>query len=294
MPIFSGQEQNFSNLDLDELIAESTPSRAKLQKIAETTLNRAKYQKIAESIQESGQKAPERVQDLSDEELNERLRGREGYEIFNGPELEERLKRDEEAARQNTIELENDPNREGITMLVCAQHPLVDGKPGPIFKARLDEAVDRYFSAARKGEKVVIRVPGAVHAGDEISLAESGRRYLVEQGVPEDIISADGLEENGTDEITFAYNLFEQTQSKQLHICCSENQVPRNKLACISLLEILPYFHTATTHEIPATQQLGFEFANPKGALRFLREDRGVAVDAAARKKHITGENTDE
>ena len=228
------------------------------------------------------------VKDKSTEQLTSDIEKAEGYEIY-GPELEERLKRDEEAARLNTLAMEQDPNRDGALLLVCAQHPLMpDGRPGKAFTARLDEAIMRYSMMKRQGQRVTIRVPGAVHFGDKISLAEAGRRYLIENGIPEEDISADGTEENGTDEVTFAYNIFEQAQHKQFHICCGENQVPRNKMACIELLGFWPYFHTATVPE-ETPHALGFEIGNPKGALRFLRVDSGVAVDDAAKKKHIEG-----
>ncbi len=231
------------------------------------------------------------VTSQSTEQLSESLEKKDGYEIY-GPELEERLKRDEEIARLNTLALEADPNRSGSIILVCAQHPLtVDGKPGKAFSARLDEAMLRYRMMKDRGEPVIVRVPGAIHAGDSVSLAEAGAQYLIENGIPEDDISADGTEENGTDEVTFAYNIFEQAQCKQFHICCGENQVFRNKMACMELLGILPYFHTTTIlEEMP--HRIGFEVGNPNGGLRFLRVDGGVAADNEAKKRHITGESS--
>ncbi|MBP5512040.1 YdcF family protein [Candidatus Saccharibacteria bacterium] len=212
------------------------------------------------------------------------------YDIFVGPDLESELKAEEEEARLNSLEYENDPERSGITMLVCAQHPLSpDGTPGEIYKARLDEAIDQYERYTKRGQEVIFRIPGAVHKGDNTSLAESGKDYLIKNGIPEDIISADGTEENGTDEIVNAFSIFEQSQSKQLHIVCSENQVVRSKLACISLLNMLPYFHTATVMSMKNSQELGFEVANPRGALRFKKEDQGKSVDAEAKNRHING-----
>ena len=184
--------------------------------------------------------------------------------------------------------MEADPDRHGSLILVCAQHPLTaEGRPGKAFSARLDEAVLRYRLMKEKGEPVTIRVPGAIHAGDSVSLAEAGMRYLIENGIPEEIISADGTEENGTDEVTFAYNIFEQAGHKQFHICCGENQVFRNKMACMELLGFLPYFHTTTVlEEMP--HRIGFEVGNPNGGLRFLRVDGGVAADNEAKRRHMS------
>ena len=235
-------------------------------------------------------KAEEWIKEPKNREKAEWLSDHPEYEIYVGPELESELKAEEEEARLASLEYENDPERSGITMLVCAQHPLnPDGTPGDIYRARLDEALDQYEKYTKKGEKVIFRIPGAVHKGDTLSLAEAGRAYLVENGIPEEEISADGTEENGTDEIAKAFSIFEQSKSKQLHIVCSENQVVRNKLACISLLGMLPYFHTATTMSTKNSQELGFEIANPRGALRFKKEDQGKSVDAEARNRHING-----
>lgn len=248
-------------------------------------------QSLADMANEYSDKSEIDVKSQSTEQLSEALEKKDGYEIY-GPELEERLKRDEEIARLNTLALEADPSRSGSLILVCAQHPLTaDGKPGKAFSARLDEAMLRYKMLKDKGEPAILRIPGAIHAGDNISLAESGAQYLIENGIPEDDISADGTEENGTDEVTFAYSIFEQAKCKQLHICCGENQVFRNKMACMELLGILPYFHTTTVlddGEMP--HRIGFEVGNPNGGLRFLRVDGGVAADNEAKKRHITGD----
>lgn len=213
----------------------------------------------------------------------------EGQGSF-GKKLEERLKRDEEKARLNTIAMEGDLSRDGALILVCAQHPLTsEGKPGKVFAARLDEANMRYHILKDQGQRVIIRVPGAIHFGDNVSLADAGMRYLIENGVPKEDISADSIEKNGTDEIVFAYDIFEQARYKQFHICCSENQVLRNKMACIELLGIWPYFHTITVLE-DTSHTLGFEIGTLDGALRFLRTDRGVAVDDVAKMKHVGNE----
>jgi hypothetical protein len=39
------------------------------------------------------------------------------------------------------------------------------------------------------------------------------------------------------------------------------------------------------------SQELGFEIANPRGALRFKKEDQGKSVDAEAKNRHINGGN---
>ena len=66
---------------------------------------------------------------------------------------------------------------DAIVVLGAAEY---DGDPSSVFQARLDRAVDLY-SAGVAG--VVVTV-GGKREGDDFTEAESGRRYLVERGVP--------------------------------------------------------------------------------------------------------------
>jgi uncharacterized SAM-binding protein YcdF (DUF218 family) len=64
-----------------------------------------------------------------------------------------------------------------IAVLGAAQY---NGRPSPVFKARLDHAAELY--AARLSRRVVVM--GGRAEGDREAEAEVGRRYLQVQGVP--------------------------------------------------------------------------------------------------------------
>lgn len=74
---------------------------------------------------------------------------------------------------------------DAIVVLGAAQY---DGKPSPIFKARLDQAA--YLYEERFSATVI--VTGGKQAGDRFTEAEAGRIYLQDQGLPsEDILEED-------------------------------------------------------------------------------------------------------
>jgi len=66
---------------------------------------------------------------------------------------------------------------DAIAVLGAAQY---NGRPSPVFRARLDHAATLY----RAGLAPVILVTGGVGAGDTLSEADVGRRYLVGLGLP--------------------------------------------------------------------------------------------------------------
>src|SRR6478609_995454 len=68
-----------------------------------------------------------------------------------------------------------------IVVLGAAQY---NGKPSPVLKARLRHALGLY----QLGYAPVIVVTGGTASGDEVSEAETGRRYLVGEGVPDSAV----------------------------------------------------------------------------------------------------------
>jgi uncharacterized SAM-binding protein YcdF (DUF218 family) len=66
---------------------------------------------------------------------------------------------------------------DAIAVLGAAQY---DGVPSPVFRGRLDHAV-LLFEQGRAGTVFVL---GSKQPGDRSTEAESGRDYLIEQGVP--------------------------------------------------------------------------------------------------------------
>ena len=70
---------------------------------------------------------------------------------------------------------------DAIVVLGAAQY---DGKPSPVFAGRLDHAALLY----EQGRSERVLVLGAGQPGDRFTEAEAGTAYLVEQGVPAEII----------------------------------------------------------------------------------------------------------
>src|SRR5438477_9299123 len=67
---------------------------------------------------------------------------------------------------------------DAIAVLGAAQY---NGRPSPVFRARLDHAAALY----QRGLAPVVLVTGGVGSGDTVSESEVGRRYLLKAGLPE-------------------------------------------------------------------------------------------------------------
>ena len=67
---------------------------------------------------------------------------------------------------------------DAIVVLGAAQY---NGRPSPVFKARLDHGIALY----RQGYAQRLILTGGVGAGDTLSEGEVARRYALDQGVPE-------------------------------------------------------------------------------------------------------------
>jgi uncharacterized SAM-binding protein YcdF (DUF218 family) len=74
---------------------------------------------------------------------------------------------------------------DAIVVLGAAQY---NGRPSPVFKARLDHAADLF----RKGLAPRLAVTGGVGYGDTVSEAAVGRRYLVAAGAGSMAVTAIG------------------------------------------------------------------------------------------------------
>ncbi len=67
---------------------------------------------------------------------------------------------------------------DAIAVLGAAQY---NGRPSPVFRARLDHAAALY----QRGLAPVVLVTGGVGSGDTVSESDVGRRYLLKAGLPE-------------------------------------------------------------------------------------------------------------
>ena len=70
---------------------------------------------------------------------------------------------------------------DAIVVMGAAQY---DGRPSPVFQARLDHAIDLYHA----GIAPYLVVTGGKRAGDRTTEAATARRYATEHGVPADAI----------------------------------------------------------------------------------------------------------
>jgi uncharacterized SAM-binding protein YcdF (DUF218 family) len=78
---------------------------------------------------------------------------------------------------------------DAIVVLGAAQF---NGVPSQVFQARLDTAYDLY----QQGYAPLIVVTGGRMAGDQFTEAESGRKYLIDRGVPADAILMENVSHN--------------------------------------------------------------------------------------------------
>lgn len=72
---------------------------------------------------------------------------------------------------------------DAIAVLGAAQY---NGRPSPVFRARLDHAAALY----QRGLAPVVLVTGGVGTHDTVSESEVGRRYLTKAGLPETAVVA--------------------------------------------------------------------------------------------------------
>jgi uncharacterized SAM-binding protein YcdF (DUF218 family) len=73
---------------------------------------------------------------------------------------------------------------DALVVLGAAQY---DGRPSPVFRARLDHAATLF----RRGLAPLVIVTGGVGTGDTVSEAVVGRRYLVAAGLPAAAVEAE-------------------------------------------------------------------------------------------------------
>jgi hypothetical protein len=134
-------------------------------------------------------------------------------------------------------------------LIECASKVLEDGlHPDFEFRARLNRTIELYHELRLENEVVHIYVPGSLHKEnvstgstqvyetDQCTLSTAGRRYLVERGIPDEIILGDRENErykgdegvlNSADECFVASRIFFDGQYRELHCVCSPIQVTR-------------------------------------------------------------------
>ena len=145
-----------------------------------------------------------------------------------------------EKQRQAQQTMEGRRGCNGI-LIECASKVLEDGlHPDLEFRARLDRTIELYPELCQENEVVHIYVPGSLHKengiSDQCTLSTAGRRYLVERGIPDEIILGDRENErykgdegvlNSADECFVASRIFFDGQYRELHCVCFPIQVTR-------------------------------------------------------------------
>lgn len=135
-----------------------------------------------------------------------------------------------------------------VLIEIAAQHPLrEDGTPGSEFEKRLLKGIELYYKEQKKGNEVVIYVPGSLHSvnkngewqTDKYPLSESGKRFLIEHGIPENCIRADEANRkykgekgvyNSGDECFVAMSIAKAEDIARIISVCSPVQIDRKAL----------------------------------------------------------------
>lgn len=126
-------------------------------------------------------------------------------------------------------------------LIECASKVLKDGMhTDDEFCVRLDRTIELYHQLSVSNDVVHIYVPGSLHKEngrtDQCTLSTAGRRYLVERGIPDEVILGDAENElykgdegvlNSADECFVASRIFHEGQYRELHCVCSPIQVTR-------------------------------------------------------------------
>lgn len=168
-----------------------------------------------------------------------------------------------EVAKEFTRKARSDSQRSGILIEVAAQHPLEpNGTPGVEFSKRLDMGYELYRRNKAENIRCKFYVPGSLHmyngVVDKVSLSESGRKYLIEKGVPsEDIYGEDqnvkyrGMDGvyNSADECFVASQIWKNEGFSELICVCSPVQSMR-KTAHYIAFGVFPSVLTCPSPEL--------------------------------------------
>lgn len=94
---------------------------------------------------------------------------------------------------QKKNEIKTNLSSKKVLIEIAASHPLKDGdKPGMEFESRLIKGIELYYKEKARGNEPTLYVPGSTHyimkdgekQTDLIPLAEAGKKYLLEHGIP--------------------------------------------------------------------------------------------------------------
>jgi uncharacterized SAM-binding protein YcdF (DUF218 family) len=98
---------------------------------------------------------------------------------------------------------------EAIVVLGAAQF---NGRPSPVFKARLDHAADLY----RRGVAPTVVVTGGKQTGDQFTEATSGANYLHGKGVPDAAILRETTSRTSWESLSAAARVLQNREEKKV------------------------------------------------------------------------------
>ncbi|MFL5758478.1 MAG: YdcF family protein [Thermomicrobiales bacterium] len=156
---------------------------------------------------------------------------------------------------------------DAIIVLGAAQY---NGRPSPILKARLDEALAAY----NEGVAPIIVVTGGRQTGDQFTEASASRNYLVDHGVPRDNILLENDAHNSWESMQGAAALLKSRDLSRVLLVSDGFHLFRLKLMAKDL-DLKAYGRPAT--KSPIKQNSGSEFSY------VLREGGGVIAHLLGR-----------
>ena len=149
---------------------------------------------------------------------------------------------------------------DAIVVMGAAQY---DGRPSPQLQARLDHAIEIFY----QGVAPLVVVTGGNQPGDRFTEAGTSRKYLVEHGVPDNVILS---EETGTTSWESLTNVAELARSRGIGTVVLVSD-PYHSLRIRLMAEELglrAYTSSTTTSPVDGW----------RAVIRHLKEAAGVAV----------------
>ena len=196
----------------------------------------------------------------------------------------------EEISRVNTAKRYYGDGQEAL-IAIKAQDPLnPDGTPGLEYTERLTTAANLIDILVEMGINYTVMTFGGVHAGSDVTLAESGAKWLEENGVPPECIIVNDKVYSGNDEDDLAIQEFANNPKyNQLHIFLSAGQYDRTRFYCIST-GWQPFLQPIVFFDAPPRHSSLCEFSGKYGSSAYSMVNNGLEkiheATLAARKRH--------
>jgi uncharacterized SAM-binding protein YcdF (DUF218 family) len=146
---------------------------------------------------------------------------------------------------------------DAIVVLGAAQY---NGRPSPVFRARLDHAAALYT----RGYSPLILVTGGVGRGDTLSEAEVGERFLVQLGLPREAVVALPPARNTYQALQAVAVWFEGRESRRALFVSDGFHMLRIRIVA-SRLELIPFTSAAPGSPIHASVRRNLTFTMAEG-----------------------------